>query len=186
MRKQRWNTITFGKPEATILMSRSICEEETFTNLFSSHAEPLINFIYYKSGNYSIAEDIMQESFAKLWKECAKVTLDKAKAFLHTVANNTFLNQLKHQKVVLKFEKLGHSQLTQESPQYLLEEAEFKEKLEKAIAALPENRRVVFLMNRIDKMKYREIAEHLNLSVKAVEKRMNKALVELRKVARKL
>lgn len=167
-------------------MSRSICEEETFTSLFHSHAESVINFIYYKSGNYSGAEDLMQDTFAKLWKQCAKVTIDKAKSFLFTVANNAFLNQVKHQKIVLKFEKRGHSQSTNETPQYLLEEAEFKEKLEKAIAALPEGQRVVFLMNRIDKMKYREIAEKLNLSVKAVEKRMHKALVELRKVAKKL
>jgi len=167
-------------------MPRSICEEETFNRVFSNYAESLINFIYYKSGNYSGAEDIMQEAYVKLWKECAKVPVDKAKSFLYTVAKNTFLNQVKHQSIVLKFEKQGHSQITQESPQYLLEEAEFKEKLERAIAALPEDQRVVFLMNRIDKMKYREIAEHLNLSVKAIEKRMSKALVELRKVARKL
>ena len=128
----------------------------------------------------------MQDAFVKLWKDCAKVTFEKAKSFLYTVAKNTFLNQVKHQKIVLKFEKRGHSQLNQESPQYLLEESEFKLKLETAIAALPEDQRVVFLMNRIDKMKYREIAEHLNLSVKAIEKRMHKALVELRKVARKL
>jgi len=171
---------------APIFMPRSICEEETFNRVFSNYAESLINFIYYKSGNYSGAEDIMQEAYVKLWKECAKVPVDKAKSFLYTVAKNTFLNQVKHQSIVLKFEKQGHSQITQESPQYLLEEAEFKEKLERAIAALPEDQRVVFLMNRIDKMKYREIAEHLNLSVKAIEKRMSKALVELRKVARKL
>jgi len=167
-------------------MPRSVCEEEMFTSLFSSHAESLVNFIYYKSGNYSGAEDIMQDAFVKLWKECAKVTVEKAKSFLFTVATNVFLNKVKHQKIVLKFEKKGHSQIVQESPQYLLEEAEFKEKLEKAIAALPEDQRVVFLMNRIDKMKYREIAEHLNLSIKAIEKRMHKALVELRKVSRKL
>jgi len=167
-------------------MPRSVCEEEVYSSLFSNHAESLINYLYYKSGNYSTAEDIMQDAFVKLWKECSKVVFDKAKSFLYTVATNTFLNHVKHQKIVLKFEKRGHSQISHQSPQYLLEEAEFKQKLENAIAALPEDQRVVFLMNRIDKMKYREIAEHLNLSVKAIEKRMNKALVKLRKVSKKL
>ena len=167
-------------------MSKSVCEEEIFTHLFSSHAESLINFIYYKSGNYSGAEDIMQDAYVKLWKECAKVGIEKAKSFLFTVANNTFLNQVKHQKVVLKFEKLNHKETTQESPQFVLEEVEFKATLERAIADLPENQRVVFLLNRIDKMKYREIAEHLNLSVKAIEKRMQKALLQLRKVSKQL
>ncbi len=180
------NTVTFGNYRASALMPRSVCEEEVFTGLFTSHAKSLINFIYYKSGNYSSAEDIMQDAYIKLWKDCAKVELEKAKSFLYTVANNTFLNEVKHKKVVLKFKKRGHSQITNESPQYLLEEAEFKAKLEGAIAALPEDQRVVFLMNRIDKMKYREIAEHLNLSIKAIEKRMHKALLQLRKVSKQL
>ncbi len=167
-------------------MAKSVCQDKVYESLFRTHAEPLINYIYYKSGNYAKSEDIMQDTFAKLWQECAKVAVDKAKSFLYTVATNTFLNHVKHEKVVLKFEKKGHSQLSQESPQYLLEEAEFKEKLEKAIAALPEDQRIVFLMNRIDKLKYREIAEKLDLSVKAIEKRMQKALLQLRKVSQKL
>ncbi len=167
-------------------MSKTVCEEKVFRSIYSAQAESLINFMYYKSGDYATAEDLMQDAFGKLWSECAKVSLDKAKSFLFTVANNMFLNKVKHQKVVLKFEQRGHSQLNNETPQYLLEEEEFKQKLESAISALPEGQRVVFLMNRIDKMKYKEIAEKLDLSVKAIEKRMHKALVTLRKVSAKL
>jgi RNA polymerase sigma-70 factor (ECF subfamily) len=105
---------------------------------------------------------------------------------LFTVANNLFLNQAKHQKVVLKFEQRGHTQRTDEDPAFLLEEQEFKTRLEKAINDLPEGQREVFLMNRLDKMKYREIAEALNISVKAVEKRMHKALLALRKISKKV
>ena len=167
-------------------MSKSICQEEVFESVFKTHAESLVNFLYYKSGDYPAAEDMMQDSFGKLWKECAKVSLDKSKSFLFTVANNMFLNKVKHKKVVLKFEQLSHSQLSNETPQYLLEEAEFKNRLELAIAGLPEGQRTVFLMNRIDKMKYKEIAEKLDLSTKAIEKRMHKALKELRKISHNL
>jgi len=167
-------------------MAKSVCQESVFDSVFNAHAESLVNFLYYKSGDYSGAEDLVQEAFAKLWKQCAKVPLEKAKSFLFTIANNSFLNEVKHKKVVLKFEQRGHSALDNVTPQYLLEEAEFKDRLEKAIAALPEGQRTVFLMNRIDKMKYREIAEKLGLSVKAIEKRIHKALIELRKVSSKL
>jgi len=167
-------------------MSKTVCEEEVFKSIFITHAKALVNFLYYKSGDFPASEDMMQEAFGKLWKQCAKVSLEKSKSFLFTVANNLFLNKVKHQNVVLKFEQRGHSQLTNESPQYLLEEAEFKNRLEKAIADLPEGQRVVFLMNRIDKMKYKEIAEKLELSVKGVEKRMQKALIALRKITDKL
>jgi RNA polymerase sigma-70 factor (ECF subfamily) len=149
-------------------------------------SEGLRNFMVYKTKSYQQAEDIVQEAFSKMWENCAKVVLDKAKSYLFTVANNLFLNQAKHQKVVLKFEQRGHTQRTDEDPAFLLEEQEFKTRLEKAINDLPEGQREVFLMNRLDKMKYREIAEALNISVKAVEKRMHKALLALRKISKKV
>jgi DNA-directed RNA polymerase specialized sigma24 family protein len=45
---------------------------------------------------------------------------------------------------------------------------------------MPEKQRTVFLMNRIDELKYKEIADHLGLSVKAIEKRMSQALDHLK------
>lgn len=167
-------------------MSKSVCEEQVFKSVFDTHAEHLINFMYYKSGDRQQSEDLMQDAYGKLWQECSKVSIEKAKSFLFTVANNLFLNYVNHKKVVLKFEQRGHSDRNGESPEFLLEEAEFKLKLEAAIAALPEGQREVFLMNRIDKLKYKEIAERLGVSVKAIEKRMHKALAALRKTSIKL
>jgi RNA polymerase sigma-70 factor (ECF subfamily) len=53
-------------------------------------------------------------------------------------------------------------------------------KLENAISSLPERQREVFLLNRIEKKTFREIAELSNVSVKAIEKLMHKALIKLR------
>ena len=167
-------------------MSEDLCQEKVFQSVFMNQAERLRNFLFYKTGNLQQAEDLMQDAFGKLWENCAKVAIEKTKSFLFTVANNLFLNQMAHQKVVLKFENQGHSQQINATPQYLLEEKEFKKRLEKAISALPEGQRIVFLMNRIDKKKYREIAEELSISVKAVEKRMHQALSSLRKIHKKV
>ena len=167
-------------------MSEGVCDENVFKELFFTHSEYLRNFLYYKSGNLALSEDLVQESFSKLWENCAKTSLDKAKSFLFTVANNLFLNNVKHQKIVLKFENRGHTEKDNLDPQYLLEEKEFKARLEQAISDLPELQRVVFLMNRIDKKKYREIADELNISVKAVEKRMHNALKTLRMIHKKV
>ena len=164
----------------------STCEEKTFQKLFMEHLDGLRNFLYYKSGNSGFAEDTAQEAFVRLWKNCAKVPIEKAKSFLFTTANNLFLDEAKHRKVKLKFQQYVPKNQTSESPEFLLEEQEFKDQLEKAIDALPEGQREVFLMNRIDKMKYREIAEALGISQKAVEKRMHKALLELRKLTQKI
>lgn len=159
-----------------------ICEEIIFANFFKSQARTLRNYLLYKFGNEEQAEDVTQEAFIKLWENCDKVPLDKAKSFLYTVANNTTLNQIAHQKVVLQYSKnsnLPHS--TQESPEFILEEEQFKVKLQKAIDKLSEAQRTAFLLHRIDGKKYHEIAEILGISVKAVEKRIHIALVELRK-----
>ena len=59
-------------------------------------------------------------------------------------------------------------------------EKEFKTKLELAIANLPEKNRTVFLLNRIDEKKFKEIAVLLDISVKTVEKRMSDALKQLK------
>lgn len=167
-------------------MTKNVCQEKIFKSIFVAQAEHLRNFMYYKTGNLQQAEDLMQDAFGKLWENCAKVVLEKAKSYLFTVANNLFLNQVEHQKVVLKFEKRQHSERSNLTPQFLLEEEEFRKRLEDAINALPEGQRIVFLMNRIDKKKYREIAEELEISVKAVEKRMHKALVALRSISKKV
>ena len=78
------------------------------------------------------------------------------------------------------------SDRSNESPEYLLEEKEFKERLENAISALPEKQRVVFLMSRIDKKTYKEIAEILGISKQAVEKRIYNALDTLRQISKKI
>ena len=92
-----------------------------------------------------------------------------------------FLNDVKHQKVVQNYRKHNEKESTNESPEFIMLEKEFMEKLESTIDSLPEKQREVFLMNRIEKMKYKEIALHLNISVKAVEKRTHHALVVIRK-----
>ena len=82
--------------------------------------------------------------------------------------------------MVFTFAEKNKDQFNEQSPQYALEEKEFKEQLENIIASMPEKQRDVFLMNRIDELTYKEIADRLELSVKAVEKRMHGALSFLR------
>ncbi|MCI4444045.1 MAG: RNA polymerase sigma factor [Lentimicrobium sp.] len=158
------------------------CNEIIFSKFFKNHAKSLRNFLFYKYGNRDQAEDLTQEAFIKLWQNCASVPIEKAKSYLYTIANNSSLNEIKHQKVVLEYENnFAGADKTNENPEFILEEKQFKSKLLKAIENLNETQRVAFLMHRIDGKKYSEIAEELNISVKAVEKRIHLALVELRK-----
>jgi RNA polymerase sigma-70 factor (ECF subfamily) len=159
----------------------NFCNEKKFTSFYLEHSTLLFNYIFYKCGNTELAEDIVQEAFIKIWNNCSKIIPTKAKSFLFTIATNLFLNEYTRSKVVINFKNLIKKDFTNESPEYILEEKEFEEKLQKAISNLSEAQRVAFLMHRIDGKKYKEIAETLGISVKAVEKRIHNALLNLRK-----
>lgn len=159
---------------------KNVCEEQVFASLYKQHAASLHDFVYYKYGAAVNAEDKVHEAFMKLWQNCSNVTPDKARSFLFTVINNLSLNELKHQKVVLKYQQMKPKEYTNESPEFLMEESEFMKKFQRALEKLPEGQRVAFMLNRVEGKKHQEIAEMLNISRKAVEKRIYTALEKLR------
>ena len=158
----------------------NVCEEHLFSSLFEKHSKNLHDFLYYKFGERFNPKDKVQEAFVKLWEHCAKVSPGKAKSYLFTVANNLMLNEASHQKIVLKYQKLKPKSHTNETPQFILEGNEYMDKLQNAISNLSEAQRTAFLLNRIEGKKHKEIAEMLNISTKAVEKRIYGALKKLR------
>lgn len=161
--------------------NQNLCEELYFNSFYMEHVQSASNFAYYKCGDSDASLDLVQDAFSKIWENCSKIEFAKAKTYLFTTINNLFLNTVKHKKVVLQYAKESpYVDRNNQSPQYILEEEEFKQKLQNAIAGLTDAQREVFLLNRIEGKKYREIAELLDISQKAVEKRMSGALQMLR------
>ena len=162
-------------------IGKPLCEEEQFDAFYNEHVKTLRNYLYYKFGDADQSDDVTQESFIRLWKNCAKVTLATAKGFLYKVAINLGTSIKRSEKVHLKYtEQAVKSEKDIESPEYVILEKEFMEKLTNAISNLPDRQREVFLMNRVEKKTYKEIAEISGVSIKAVEKVMHKALMKLR------
>lgn len=164
----------------------TVCEEHLFSSIFNTHSENLYHFLYYKFGDLLNPKDKVQEAFIKLWQNCAKVSPEKAKSFLFTTANNLMLNEVAHQKVVLKHQQQKPKHYTNENPEFLMQEQEYHDKLQKALANLTEAQRVAFMMNRVEGKRFKEIAELLDISTKAVEKRIYGALEKLRKDIKEL
>ncbi|GAA4274342.1 sigma-70 family RNA polymerase sigma factor [Aquimarina gracilis] len=160
----------------------SVCEEKNFDTLFNSHYESARNYLYYKCGDLQQAEDIVQDAFVKIWKQCADIIYATAKSLIFKICNNALLNEFAHKKVVLRYEAIPRDDKDHESPDFILETEEFKNKLEQAIANLSVKEREVFLLSRIDKKTYKEIAEITGITVKAVERRMSHAFINLRKM----
>lgn len=161
-------------------LNQNSCEESIFSGLFLKYSKDLHDFLYYKFGVQLNPKDKVQEAFVKLWENCIKIPPDKAKSFLFTTANNLMLNEYAHQKVVLRHQQIKPQSHTNITPEFLLEEKEYAHKLETAIGNLTEAQRVAFLMNRVEGKRFKEIAAILEISTKAVEKRIYGALKQLR------
>ena len=161
-------------------ISENICEEIVFKRLYDSLGKDLNNFLYYKYGSQINPNDKAQEAFIKLWDNCKKITIDKAKSFLFTVANNLVLNDIKHQKVVLKYQNQKQTKHTYESPEFLMEKEEFSKKYQRILGELKEEQRVAFLLNKVEDKSHKEIAQMLNVTQKVVEYRIYSAFKILR------
>ncbi len=168
----------------TTIEEQDVCKESVYENLFVTLAPTLRNFLLYKFRDLERADDIVQEAFVILWQNCKKVTPGLAKSYLFKVGQNQFLKLLDRDKVRQKHLSLQTDMVNKEDGEFQMEYNEFSATLESAIEQLPDGQREVFLLNRVDKKTYVEIAEMLEVSVKAVEKRMHKALVKLRKICK--
>lgn len=153
----------------------NICEAQVFEHVYNTYSKDVHNFLYYKYGAQFNPKDKTQDAFIKLWDNCKKVTLSKAKSFLFTVANNMVLNDIKHQKVVLNHQKHSPKSHTNETPEFVLEQEQFLKRYEAVLASLTEEQRVAFLLNKVEGKKHSEIAEFLGVTKKVVEYRIYSA-----------
>ena len=167
---------------STPLENLSVCHEEVFQQVHQDQATPLRNFLYYKFGNLEKAKDIVQESFIRLWNNCAKVPMESARSFLFTTGNRLFIDDYNHRAVVLKFEQRSSMTEAQmeSNPEHLYRSEEFNDQLQNVLSSIAEKPRTVFLMSRIDKLKNKEIAEALEISIKTVEKHLSNTLKTLK------
>lgn len=148
----------------------------TFKELFDTYYDEIVNFMYYKSGDIETSEDIAQEVFLKVWDNRKNVKKESVQGYLYTIASNLLKNHYKRNSIAFNFSiSLGNNP-TSESPDYILEMKEFDKEIQEVLASMPEKSRIVFLLNRIDGLIYKDIATRLHISIKAVEKRMQKAL----------
>jgi RNA polymerase sigma factor (sigma-70 family) len=157
-----------------------ICEEKIFSSIYDKYSKNLLDFLYYKFGADLDPNDKAQDAFIKLWENCKNVTPSSAKSFLFKVANNMMLNEIKHQKVVLRFNEDKPKDYTNENPEFILEEKQFLKKYQKALSTLPEEQRITFLLSKADRKSHSEIAEMLGVTRRVVDSRVYNAALKLK------
>jgi len=144
------------------------------------HFAPVRNYVFYRSGNTDVATDIAQETFLKIWEKQNAIQPEKVKGLLFKIAGDLFVSHYRKEKRSFQFFNHYFFEEKGDSPEDILAFNQLKETYEKALVKMPEKQRTVFLMSRVENLKYFEISEILGLSIKAVEKRMTNALAHLR------
>ncbi len=158
---------------------------ELFDDLFKQYSKPLF---YYaaKFVDDEVARDIVQDVFVKLWDDQNLTIRHSLNALLFTMIRNSCLQQIEKQKVRNKYFESAKLKLQEEELRFYMEEKtslieqELENKLNEVLGDLPDRCRQIFVMSRFENKKNKEIAEELNISVKAVEKQITKALATIR------
>jgi len=157
--------------------------EAAFEELFRTHFTHMSNVAYAVVKDKDQARDIAQQVFIKFWDKREKLDLDgQIKAYLHRAVVNTALNHIEREKK-MRLEEDFSSYDKEEREEGLNPEEKQKllaSKIKAAISELPEKCQLVFSLSRYEGMTNKEIADHLDVSVKAVEKHIARALKELR------
>lgn len=171
----------FSIPSYSIKKERILSSEE-LKECFQLWFDEIRNFITYKCGDPELATDITQEAFVKVWEKNLTYQQERTKSLLFKIAHELWISQYRKQKSAEKYRlSLSFRDGSNETENAFFYE-ELKNTYEDALGRMSEKRRVVFLMSRLDNMSYPEIASCLSISVKAVEKRMNLALKDLKKL----
>jgi len=157
-------------------------DDTAFEQLFKAHYKALHIYVNTMIRDEEMAEEIVQNRFMKFWENRELLNIETSiKAYLYKCVHNDTLNFLKHEKVKTRYQNYAlYSSQDSEPASHRIELNELESRVHGAMEDLPEQCRLIFHMSRFEELKYREIAEHLGLSIKTVESQMGKALRILR------
>jgi RNA polymerase sigma-70 factor (ECF subfamily) len=158
-------------------------ELENIEKLFKENYKSLCNVVFRIINDWDASEDVVQEMFLKLWKKKKDIKIESSlKGYLFKAASNSAINYLQSQrKLKIKeelTEQINNSQIIEESLNY--DGRELQIRIEVALNKLPPKCKVIFLLSRQEGMKYQEIADELDISIKTVENQMGIALKKMK------
>ena len=155
---------------------------DVFHRLYNTYYDPLFQFVNLYAKDRYVAEDIVQEVFLKLWDRRDRIRITHAKAYLFHMRRNAILNRIRDTKERYYFlERLSETEDYENGcdvdhvPSDVLIEI-----VHDAINSLPPQCRVIFIMNRNQKMTYKQIAVVKGISRKTVENQIGIALKKIR------
>jgi RNA polymerase sigma-70 factor (family 1) len=155
--------------------------KEEFKGMFDAYFDTIRSYLVYRGADKEQASDLAQDVFMRIWEKQMDVDPTTALRLLYKMAGNMFISRFRRTELERNYRTSLKDGEVDFSPEDAMHYNQLLDNYTKALAALPEKQRTVFLMARMEELTYNEIAERLNLSVKAIEKRMSIALSYLKK-----
>lgn len=158
-------------------------QEAAFEEVFKANYKSLHAYSFTIIGDTSAAEEIVQNVFYKLWDRSDSLSIEGSlRAYLYRAVHNESLNYIKHLKVRQQHQMYIVRRMDQstENASRKIQLKELEKRVQDALNDLPEQCRTIFQLSRFEELRYREIADRLNISVKTVENQMGKALKLMR------
>lgn len=156
--------------------------EAAFERVFKLYFKNLHAYAYTFIKEDIIAEEIVQNVFFRIWEKRDQLQIDDSlKAYLYRSVHNESLNHIKHQKVKSSFQEhySNYAEASNDASATMIA-SELEVQIQEAINELPQQCRIIFQLSRFEQLKYQQIADQLNISVKTVENQMGKALKVMR------
>lgn len=159
-------------------------DEKAFTLLFRKYYADLVLFAGTFLPDKITCEDIVQNVFVNVWAKREQLDIKTSfKSFLLRSVSNGCLDEIRHKKVVYEHEAaslLIGDLYNMDTENYVLH-SELNNLIDNALTKLPENYKETFELSRIQGIKYRDIAQKLDVSERTVQERIAKTLNLLRK-----
>lgn len=154
-----------------------------FKKLFDQSHVMVFHRVYKIVRSEQVAEDIVQDTFLKFWDRRTDLKEDgNPQALLSTIATRMAIDQYRKDKrqQTHTLEDDHWQQIPDSNKSEQDETQDLKSRMMQAIDALPPKRQIIFRLSKEENLTYKEIAEHLDISVKTVENQMSSALKQLR------
>lgn len=157
-------------------------DEKAFEILFHKYYGHLCLFATKIINDDVAAEEIVQDFFVKLWEKREQLFIETSiKNYFFRSVKNLCINFIQHNKTKLRYAQIVISEVeNQFTDDNNYPEIDLSVKIEESINSLPEKRREIFRLSRQEGLKYHEIAQKLNISIKTVETHMSLAIKTLR------
>jgi RNA polymerase sigma factor (sigma-70 family) len=149
--------------------------EQQYNKCVDLYADGLYRFILKNLKDEFEADNIVQNTFEKLWVKCADVIFEKAKPYLFKIAYNNMIDVIRQNQRLVQIDEENHDRET-----YHEEYSGLKEALNRGLERLPEKQRTVVLLRDYEGYSYEEIAEIAGLTLEQVKVYIYRARMALK------